>query len=193
MGARGTPDGNGVSRHAWRTSFCGGRHVHRPYIRAAKAQREALLAVADQTISDQHIKLITEAVLSLSRSVEKQRNDLAHGLLGWSFDLPGNTLWVESKDIAVYEASSWFRLTAELYDKQTHNHDKLEQVIYYYDNKDFERLLKDVTDALNALFTLYGILRYRDDSTSSRYCQLSAMPQVGEALSRLLKDRKNTP
>jgi hypothetical protein len=66
-------------------------------------------------------------------------------------------------------------------------------MIYYYDNKDFERLLKEVTDALNALFSLYGILRYRYDSTSSRYRQLSAMPLVGEALSRLLRDKKNTP
>jgi hypothetical protein len=65
-------------------------------LRRSSAQREALQAAAKVTLSGNEL-VAFEALMILYKSLESQRNDLAHGCFGDSEKLEDAIFWVELK------------------------------------------------------------------------------------------------
>lgn len=159
-------------------------------LRNARAQREAMSAVG-ATIITGDMAILFEATLALYTAIGKERHSLAHGILGWSFDIPHVTLWVSSSDLANYESEAWFRFTTTPYDRKTHNHDSLESLIYVYSTECLQALLTDVDKANNSVALLYRIIRHKKNSASEEYLQLSNEPRVSGEIARIRQDKKN--
>jgi hypothetical protein len=158
----------------------------------ARAQRDAMQAVATVVLCGDRLPLV-KAMLKVYVSVGKERHNLAHGIFGWSFDIPAITLWVQSSDLASYEAESWFRFTAASPGPLKLNHDKLETLIYYYDIDSLTDILRNISVVKDLLFRFYGTIRHDYDATSEEHLRLCNEPLIAQALSEILADKKNNP
>jgi hypothetical protein len=158
----------------------------------ARAQREAMHAVATVVLRGDRLTLV-EAILKVYGSVGKERHSLAHGIFGWSFDIPAITLWVQSSDLASYETESWFRFTTAAPDPLNLNHDKLETLIYCYDIDSLTDILRNISVVKDLLFRFYGIIRHDCGAASEEHLRLCNEPLIAQALSQILADKKNNP
>lgn len=61
-----------------------------------RAKREAMAAIADSVLSDED-RTLFHAWARLKKSIEKERNDLAHGLFGISEIEPEGVIWISTQ------------------------------------------------------------------------------------------------
>ena len=62
-----------------------------------RAKREAMMAIAEFVFNEDDKRLFNATML-LKKSIEKQRNDLAHGLFGITDKDPEGIAWISTKD-----------------------------------------------------------------------------------------------
>jgi hypothetical protein len=72
-------------------------------LRRSTARIEAIKAAAEITLNEEERKLLA-AIIVFFQSVEKERNDLAHGTFMTFSSLPDDVIWIESSKRAIISA-----------------------------------------------------------------------------------------
>jgi len=158
-------------------------------IRNARAQKEAVSAAANVSISGEHLDAL-EAVLSLYSSIGKQRHELAHGIFGFSDELPDAVLWIESQKMSHFLIESYHKEKNNIQTSDPHG--RLKSNLFVYRRKD----LLESLDYLNQLWwaTFYIMCATKDGfSIAPESRKLLEMPLVAKEISRIQQGRKNSP
>ena len=67
------------------------------HLRRSVSQREAVMEAAQMVLGAAELELLT-ALLNVHKSIEAERNALAHGYFGATDDLPDDILWLSTND-----------------------------------------------------------------------------------------------
>jgi hypothetical protein len=161
-------------------------------LRTARAQRDALNAAAAVRL-DESGQEIFGAGLNIVRGIEKQRNDLVHGCVGISDEMPDALLWLDQKHYAHWLSETWAKGT----NLTGREHSELAKKMFVYQRKDLEILCSDIRAAWDILFMLVIYVRWKPgDGGKSReqvYHQLCDLPQIQTELARMRSGQKSNP
>lgn len=155
-------------------------------LRSGRAQHDALNAAAKTVLNEADYDLFSAHMVRRS-SLEKERNDLAHGCFGVSVAIPDDVIWVSQTDFLTFDA-----------DRQ-HNPEaakvfRSKQAVYELGT--LERIAQEITEFHNQLGTYRGYLFARHDGPAKsafrahRYPQLCNQPHIGPALHRIRTEKK---
>lgn len=159
-------------------------------IRRSSNQREALNVAAQQRLSGD-IGLAFEALMILYKSLESQRNDIAHGCYGYSTNLPDRILWIEMKHHVQFMTET---IIHERNGVRHTDDTLLKKNLYVYTLSDFEELYKQITALWFAAFHLNCYLRHQHSAIGAQSLQwLYALPQIQREMSRLKEGRETIP
>lgn len=157
-------------------------------LRAGRVRNDAITAAANVVLSGKELELF-RAIIDFERSVEAQRNDLAHGCFGTMDELPDCVLWMKSQHVANFMLDFWNKIehstpTGPPIPTSQEERDKIyEQNIsrmFIYREKDIRELLSDIS----ALWRTLGSFIYflRNSRPENIYNQLCNGPHVKAAL-----------
>jgi hypothetical protein len=134
----------------------------------ARAKTDALQAIATTTLEAEDLKLAL-ALLAHKTAVEKRRNDLAHGVFGFSNTIPDGLLWITTTDYSHYNAR---RMGIEMTDELT---GWLEDHIYVYEIGALETVARKIETLEKIVTGVVGYLRLTDPAARvSKFAELSA-------------------
>lgn len=154
-------------------------------LRNGRSQSEALIAAAETVLNQQDL-LLFNAYISRKASLEKERNDLAHGCFGVSLSIPDHIVWVAQSDLLTFTAT------------QSTNHKKfsLSEKMFVYELGTLERISQEIEEFYNQLGLLTGYLSARHSGAhgeyfrTQQYPELCAQPYIKEALSAIKSKQK---
>lgn len=155
---------------------------------STNGQREALAAVAKHALPAEQLEIF-EAVLSFFGSAAKGRNKIAHGVWGYSDELPDAVLIGYAEPFVEYFAA---RVNAELEGKPLMR-DFPRDDVYVWRAHDFDALVSDIADLTEWIETMEQLVtKHRDPYRNASALQrLKSAPRIRE---RLLRQRqKNSP
>ena len=160
-------------------------------LRRSTNQREAVEIAAKYALSGEDHLLTLEAMLVVYRSLESQRNDIAHGCFGVSSDDPDILYWIPVKHHVHFQAESLSKeARGEL---APDRHARLKQNLFVYRKADLESLYKEMEQFWRAVFYLNGYLRDRTNPLRvAEYQQLCTFPHIQQEMFRLRSDRGNS-
>jgi hypothetical protein len=154
-------------------------------LRRSSAQREAIFEagrVLDPTDRD-----LLSAVLNVHKSVEAERNALAHGHMGTYSFMPDTVLWMTSADYIEFKAMLVLKgETAHDESKRT----KLNSVLSYYEAKDLEKIAEEI-DMIGWIWSeLRDYLQaVRPKARDELYQKLCARPRIQQELDKLRREK----
>jgi hypothetical protein len=158
-------------------------------IRNARAQREAVSAAAENALTGDKLEAYS-AIANVYKSLEGQRNDLAHGVFGISDEIPDAILWMEPKE----HTGSFVKWLAKLATSNETPDLEIEEGIFVYKLNDIETLISQIQELWTAILMFWSHLRWDISSLSaSQFQQLCELPQIQQEISRLRLAQKNTP
>ena len=143
-------------------------------LRQSRTQREVILTAAS-SLQPRELELL-EATLDIHKSIEAERNALAHGIIGVCPDIPDGIIWLpanEQINIRIQPQSSEFEFSryAELYSKS-----------YVYRDSDLLKLLQDI----NWLWILwFRVLNHIRQPVEAEYDDISYGARMVQALAQL--------
>lgn len=146
-------------------------------LRSSRAQNDALTAAADTVLSDQDGELFA-AHMARRSSLEKERNDLAHGCFGVSAAIRDHVIWVAQTDYISFTAGA---LDADGFRRRQ----------FVYELGTLERIAQEIEEFYNQLGSFRGYLSARHDGgrgaafRAERYPQLCSQPHIQTALDRI--------
>lgn len=153
-------------------------------LRNSRAQSDALSAAAEVVLNERDL-LLFEAHIARKASLEKERNDLAHGCFGVSVSIPDHIVWVSQSDFLAFTAAHKAnQKTFELKEKQ-----------FVYELGTLERIAQEIAEFYNQLGFFTGYLVARHDGPAgetfraSRYHELCDQPNIKQAL-QMIKAKK---
>ncbi len=160
-------------------------------LRRSVSRREALKAAAEVSLDERDLQLF-EAVLSVYSRVEADRNDLAHGCFGTSFDIPDGLLWIEQQHFARILTKN---KTMTLWDGESTQrirpYSEFEPYIFVYKQNDLAYIRKDIEELIMTMKMFNGYLSWdlseKPSSVYLReelYFQLCLEPRIREVLAR---------
>jgi hypothetical protein len=157
----------------------------------ARARRDVLNAAADVRLRDRRRELL-DAVLSVVGSAEKERNSLAHGVFGVSAALPNSVLWIESKNIAIWDLGTSLKENIASAD-----HQELAKDIFVYDLADLHKVHEQIKVTWTTITEFVQYIIYPPPIPSptddARYHQLCNLPLLAPALVQMRSGKKNSP
>jgi hypothetical protein len=147
-------------------------------LRNSRTQSDALNAAAETVLSQEDL-LLFRAYISRKASLEKERNDLAHGCFGVSVSIPDHIVWVAQSDFLAFTAAHKSDQKAfDLKDRQ-----------FVYQLGTLERIAEEIAEFYNQLGSFTGYLSARNDGLpegeafrAKRYPELCEQPHIKEAL-----------
>lgn len=146
-------------------------------LRNSRSQSDALVAAAEAALNEQDF-LLFRAYVARKASLEKERNDLAHGCFGVSVSIPDHIIWVAQSDFLAFTAAHKANQTTfDLRDRQ-----------FVYELGTLERIAAEIVEFYNQLGYLIGYLSARHDGgpgeafRAHRYPELCIQPHISEAL-----------
>ncbi|MCR4265340.1 hypothetical protein [Nitratireductor sp. ZSWI3] len=145
-------------------------------LRSSRAQHDALSAAAESVLNDADFELFT-AHMARRASLEKERNDLAHGCFGVSVAIPDHIVWVAQADYLTFSATGG-------------DPDAFRKKQFVYELGTLERIAQEIEEFYNQLRSLIGYLWARRDDPhgaafrAQRYPQLCSQPHIRQALDR---------
>ncbi|RWP49511.1 hypothetical protein [Mesorhizobium sp.] len=151
-------------------------------LRSGRAQHDALSAAAGAVLDERDLELFA-AHMARRSSLEKERNDLAHGCYGVSVAIPDHIVWVAQAD---YLAMSAGGADPEKFLKQ----------LFVYELGTLERIAQEIEVFYSQLGFFRGYLWARQDGErgsvfrAQRYPQLCDQPHIRQALDRIQAARK---
>jgi hypothetical protein len=151
-------------------------------LRKSSSQREALAAAARHTLKDDKL-LAFEALMVIYRSLEAQRNDLAHGCFGYSADDADLLFWIELKHHVHFMADAISKEAKGI--QEPDSHAKLKENLFVYRMTDLTALLDQIKEAWFAAFHLNCHLRHAGKLSDQSFAWLCALPQIQQEMSRL--------
>ncbi|WP_143328623.1 hypothetical protein [Burkholderia sp. AU28863] len=152
-------------------------------LRNSRAQSDALIAAAEVALDERDYALFS-AHVSRKASLEKERNDLAHGCFGVSVGIPDHIVWVSQADFLSFNAAHKVGQKFDLAEKQ-----------FVYELGTLERIASEIVEFYDQLGSLTGYLlaRHRGQDGEAyrvkRYPELCNQPHIREALKQV-KGRK---
>jgi len=158
-------------------------------LKNSRSQSDALIAAAESVLED-HDLLLFNAYVARKSSLEKERNDLAHGCFGISVGIPDHIVWVAQSDYLAFTAAH----------KAQQKGFDLRERQFLYELGTLERIAQEIGKFYNQVGFLSGYLSARDRShagkafRTKRYPELCDQPHIKEALlsikARIEKERK---
>lgn len=153
-------------------------------LRNSRSQSDALVAAAEAVL-DEHDLLLLNAYIARKASIEKERNDLAHGCFGVSVSIPDHIVWVAQSDVLAFTAA------------HTANHKmfELKERQFVYELGTLERISQEIVEFYVQLGLLTGYLSARHDGLrgkafrAQRYPELCGQAHISEAI-RGIKAKK---
>lgn len=145
-------------------------------LRNSRSQSDALIAAAEAVLNEQDL-LLFQAYISRKASLEKDRNDLAHGCFGVSVSIPDHIVWVAQSDFLAFTAAH--KANQKTFD--------LKERQFVYELGTLERIAQEIVEFYNQLGFLTGYLSARHDGPrgeafrTKRYPELCAQPHIKEA------------
>lgn len=145
-------------------------------LRSSRAQHDALSAAAEAVLDGADFELFT-AHMARRASLEKERNDLAHGCFGVSVAIQNHIVWVAQADYLAFSAG---RGDPNAFRKKQ----------FVYELGTLERLAQEIEEFYHQLRSFTGYLWARQDGENGaafraqRYSQLCNQPHIRQALDR---------
>lgn len=146
-------------------------------LRNSRTQSDALNAAAEAVLNEQDL-LLFQAYIARKASLEKERNDLAHGCFGVSVSIPDHIVWVAQSDFLAFTAAH----------KSNQNTFDLKERQFVYELGTLERIAQEIAEFYNQLGFLTGYLAARHDGPrgeafrATRYAELCNQLHINEAL-----------
>jgi len=163
-------------------------------LRRSSNQRDAIATAADITLKDSaDDRLLVYSLLDVHKSIEAERNAIAHGHYGICDLHPDILVWMNTETYIDYHmmflTGAWIKATREK------EGNEFARRLFYYRNSDLERLLKDIdylskmwVDAINWLRSPMDIPG--PFARETKYRQLCDQPRIAEALQ--IRRQKNS-
>jgi hypothetical protein len=155
-------------------------------LRNSRAQSDAMDAAAKTVLQDADYELFA-AHMARRASLEKERNDLAHGCFGVSESIPNDIVWVSQSDFITFTANF------------THDplaFDKFREKQFVYELGTLERIAQEIEQFHHQLGLFRGFLTTRHDPIrnqqfrSVQYPQLCNQAHIRQALDRIRTAKK---
>jgi hypothetical protein len=146
-------------------------------LRNSRAQADALTAAAEVVLDEKDL-LLFQAHVARKASLEKERNDLAHGCFGVSVNIPDNIVWVAQADFLAFTAAH----------KAGNQPPDLSSKQFVYELGTLERIAQEIAEFYHQLGFFTGYLVARHDGPSGaafrakRYSELCNQPHIKQAL-----------
>lgn len=146
-------------------------------LRNSRLQSDALIAAAEAVLNEQDL-LLFRSYIARKASLEKERNDLAHGCFGVSASIPDHIVWVSQSDFLAFTAAH----------KANQNAFDLRERQFVYELGTLERIAEEIVEFYNQLGSLTGYLTARHDGASGeafraiRYPELCMQPHINEII-----------
>jgi len=154
-------------------------------LRNSRSQSDALIAAAEAVLNEEDL-LLFHAYIVRKASLEKERNDLAHGCFGVSVSIPDHIVWVAQSDFLAFTSAH----------KANHKTFDLREKQFVYELGTLERIAQEIAEFYNQLGFLTGYLTARHDGTNGevfreqRYLELCDQPHIKEAISSMKAKKK---
>src|SRR3990167_4037945 len=154
-------------------------------LRNSRSKSDALIAAAEAVLNEEDL-LLFHAYIVRKASIEKERNDLAHGCFGVSVSIPDHIVWVAQSDFLAFTAAH----------KANHKTFELREKQFVYELGTLERIAQEIAEFYNQLGFLTGYLTARHDGTNGevfraqRYLELCDQPHIKEAISSMKAKKK---
>lgn len=150
-------------------------------LRSSRAQIEALSAAAKAVLSKTDFELFSAHMLRRA-SLEKERNDLAHGCFGVSPAIPDTIIWASQTDYLTFTASV-------KHDPEAGERFRKAQAVYELGT--LERIAQEIEEFHLQLGSFTGYLRALEDGArgtefrAKRYTELCSQSHIRQALDRV--------
>ena len=154
-------------------------------LRRSSAQREAISVAANFVLNPTDRELLS-AILNVHKSIESDRNALAHGHFGISNKLPDALLWIDTSAFIALKSSH--KLTRHNLETQKN----LIDAVYVYNTDDLARIFNDLS-ALNLIWVDFLSYLQQDEPQlrAPKYHQLCDQSRIAQELVTLRQ--KNSP
>jgi hypothetical protein len=154
-------------------------------IKTERGRRDAIMAAAEHTLDPQKLELLG-AILMAVRSIEKERDNLAHGCYGVSDVIKDGILWIDSKHIGPWNVTMLLKEPAIT----GADHAELAKKIFVYRAADLEDIHQQIHTAWKLVFDFIWYMRRPHDAAIpltnvELYLQLCNSPRVAAALSQI--------
>lgn len=127
------------------------------------------------------------AIMLALQSVEKERNDLAHGIFAYYPKLGDCVLWIDPVDWAIYQVTS-----IKDAENNTANPNALLEIkkkAFVYRPRYLEKIYENILTIRTTVLSFFKFIRM--GSPDDRYRQLCSAPLIHQALSQIRADQKN--
>jgi hypothetical protein len=153
-------------------------------LRRSSAQRDAISEAGKASLDRRDQELLT-AVLAVHKTIEAERNALAHGHLGIYTLMPDGILWMSTSDYISFK-SLFVLIGDRTYDEAKRT--QLNSCLYYYKEPDLTAILDEI-DALGWIWSEMIIMlqQINPHKRAELYNQLSDRPRIAAELARLRK------
>lgn len=156
-------------------------------LRSSRSQADALTAAAEVVLDEKDL-LLFNAHIARKASLEKERNDLAHGCFGVSVGIPEHIVWVAQSDFLAFTAAHKANQPVpDLAEKQ-----------FVYELGTLERIAQEITELYHQLGFFSGYLSARHDGQNGaafrakRYPELCNQRHIKQALKTLREKAEKT-
>lgn len=156
-------------------------------LRTGRNQRDAITAAAEAILNERDQELMA-AALSVFRTAEKARSDLAHAHWGVIEEDKDVLVWTETKHHAPWNTAV---LASEQRGQPRPSHDDLARHFFVYTKVDLEEAIDLLKRVWRISFDLVRYVRLGDPAREQAYGPLSAEPLLRSALDHLQKGKNN--
>jgi hypothetical protein len=156
-------------------------------LRRSANQREAIGAAANTALETKEDKELISALLYVHKSIEAERNALAHGHFGIHDKFTDMILWITT------ETYVKFKTETNLANIVLTTQRKLEfySEVYFYRDSDLRSILSDINAVCEMWASAIIWLRARPPSRAELYLQLCNQSRIAQALDVLRQKNKN--
>lgn len=151
-------------------------------LRRASSQRDALAAAALHTLQGDELAACN-AILAVYKSLERQRNDLAHGCYGTCPEDPDILFWIDVKEHVHFQTETLALEHQGIIHEDRHK--RLKANLFVYRMKDLHDLYEKMEQFWWATFYFNGYLRERQNPLRAQEFQkLCSYPDIQREISR---------
>lgn len=146
-------------------------------MRRSQNQRNVVAIASETSVNIQH-KSLLDAILKVHKSIEAERNALAHGYFGVYSKLPDDLIWMETKSYLDFRANHELR-------KLPHSSSSVEAFIdkiFVYNETTLKSIKSSIFDLIFIFDAFVKMLDANASQQAQQYDLLCLKPQIREAL-----------
>jgi len=152
-------------------------------LRNSANQREALKAAAEIRLKGENY-LFFEALMSLYKSLESERNALAHGCFGVAANDLDVLFWIDTRNHVQFQTDIYTKIAHG--DKITDPHEHLKQNMYVYQLSDLNTLQYEMSQFWDATMSFNSYLKFNSDPHQLKvFNRIQKLPLIQAALHEL--------